>query len=216
MDPELQVLIVAEGDELAAALLTRLPHRFGVGVLGPVPSEVEAVEAVTVARIDLVIVGLGRSDGREWDIISALADRAKVLTVASDDAGDAAHALACGAVGVIRGDTRSSRELAAALRRAAAGALVLPDIELSAVMDRLREAKRGRDVVPDLTSRELEVLRAMATGASSAEVARSLSISPLTVRTHLKNIMSKLGVHSKVEVATFALRMGLSGDRRSA
>jgi DNA-binding CsgD family transcriptional regulator len=56
----------------------------------------------------------------------------------------------------------------------------------------------------------------MADGASCEDVAGALGISPLTVRSHVKNVMSKLGVHSTVEAVTFALRTGLTGDRRSA
>jgi DNA-binding NarL/FixJ family response regulator len=53
-----------------------------------------------------------------------------------------------------------------------------------------------------LTPRELQVLTALASGAASAEIARSLKMSPNTVRTHVQNVLGKLGVHSKLEAVT--------------
>jgi DNA-binding NarL/FixJ family response regulator len=57
-----------------------------------------------------------------------------------------------------------------------------------------------------LTSREVEILQSFAEGKSVKEVATTLYISPGTVQTHTKNILAKLGVHSKLEAVTLALR----------
>jgi two-component system nitrate/nitrite response regulator NarL len=60
-----------------------------------------------------------------------------------------------------------------------------------------------------LTAREVEVLRLLATGQSAGDIARQLVISPNTVRTHVQNIMLKLGVHSRLEAVALARRAGL-------
>ncbi|MCS7003426.1 MAG: response regulator transcription factor, partial [Dehalococcoidia bacterium] len=60
-----------------------------------------------------------------------------------------------------------------------------------------------------LTEREYQVLREMATGADNDTIAQRLVISPHTIRTHVQNIMHKLHAHSKLEVVTTALRLGL-------
>lgn len=67
-----------------------------------------------------------------------------------------------------------------------------------------------------LTARELEVLRLLAGGANALAISRRLLLSPHTVRTHIQNILSKLGVHSRFEAATLALRDGVvtTGARR--
>ena len=64
-----------------------------------------------------------------------------------------------------------------------------------------------------LTARELEVLDLLAHGASSAEIARRLSVSPNTVRTHVQGILTKLQVHSRLEAAAFAVRHDLVSRR---
>jgi DNA-binding CsgD family transcriptional regulator len=60
-----------------------------------------------------------------------------------------------------------------------------------------------------LTPREIEVLQELSGGKSTGEVADALGISPLTVQSHVKSILAKLGVHSKIEAVTLAFRRGL-------
>ena len=102
--------------------------------------------------------------------------------------------------------------LVEAFRRALAGELVLPADELSRLVDRLTTAKQGARTgdIDRLTPREREILRTFAAGASTAEVAEAFGISPLTVQSHVKNILAKLGVHSRVEAVRIAWRHGLA------
>jgi PAS domain S-box-containing protein len=62
---------------------------------------------------------------------------------------------------------------------------------------------------PELTDREREVLALLADGSSTAEIAKSLSISPATARNHIQNILHKLQVHSRLEAVSYALKHGL-------
>lgn len=75
-----------------------------------------------------------------------------------------------------------------------------------------RTMPRGRDgdaPAPDLTRRELEVLRLITGGAGTRAIAERLHISPATVRNHVQNLLGKLGVHSRLEAAAYAVRHGL-------
>jgi len=74
----------------------------------------------------------------------------------------------------------------------------------------------GRQTADDLTSRELQVLQAIAEGMSTTQTARWLFVSPSTVRTHVKNILLKLGAHSKLAAVVEGARRGLIrvADRR--
>ena len=67
-----------------------------------------------------------------------------------------------------------------------------------------------------LTSRENEILQALCDGKSTNEVAGAFGISRMTVQSHVKNILSKLGVHSKIEAVTLAWRYGLAAETRTA
>ena len=67
-----------------------------------------------------------------------------------------------------------------------------------------------------LTARELEVLRLLANGSTTGEIARLLEISPMTVQSHVKNVLAKLGVHSKVEAVRLAWRAGTIATPASA
>ena len=129
----------------------------------------------------------------------------------------AAGALAAGACGVVSPEP-NGESLASVFRRALAGELILPAIHLSNLVDRLRDGREASNVckLEFLTTRELEILRALADGASTTEISGSLGIRPMTVQSHVKNILAKLGVHSKVEAVTMAWRLGLGSATRSA
>jgi DNA-binding CsgD family transcriptional regulator len=64
-------------------------------------------------------------------------------------------------------------------------------------------------VVETLTRRQLEILQSLADGKSTAEIARGLFISEMTVRTHIKSILAKLGVHTRLQAVTLAIGRGL-------
>jgi DNA-binding CsgD family transcriptional regulator len=100
-------------------------------------------------------------------------------------------------------------------RRALAGELVLPDDDLSSLVDRITAAgAAGADGLRSLTPREREILQTLAAGASTIEVAEAFGISPLTVQSHVKNILAKLGVHSKVDAVRIAWRHGMATPSR--
>jgi two-component system nitrate/nitrite response regulator NarL len=67
-----------------------------------------------------------------------------------------------------------------------------------------------------LTARETEILRALAAGEVTGTIASDLGISPLTVQSHVKSILAKLGVHSKIEAVTLAWRHGVAVTSRTA
>jgi two-component system nitrate/nitrite response regulator NarL len=133
------------------------------------------------------------------------------LAVAADDGPAALDVLGFGATGLLSSAARGD-EVRDAIVRAVAGEPVIPDRFLADVVLQLRErrADQAGDPMGSLTSRELEVLRMVAGGASTAEVARGLGISTATVQSHVKNVLAKLGVHSKVEAVRMAWRRGVA------
>jgi NarL family two-component system response regulator LiaR len=138
-------------------------------------------------------------------------DAKVVVLTAMQDPEIIADALAAGACGFVP-KTRAVDELMDVVRRAAAGELVMPARDLAPVLEQLRHgrAPEGERLLRRLTPRESEILRSFAAGETTSQVAENLGISALTVQSHVKNILAKLGVHSKIEAVTLAWRHGLS------
>lgn len=115
------------------------------------------------------------------------------------------NALEAGAIGYLLKDV-SAAELARAIRAAHVGRATLsPDVAQVIV----QTAGQGPEPGLDLTEREREVLALMVEGLNNTQIAGRLSVSPSTIKSHVSNILSKLGVSSRTEAVTLALRHGL-------
>jgi DNA-binding NarL/FixJ family response regulator len=218
---ELRILVVDDNLGLAQDLLLALRRRPGLEVLGPVADEADALRLLSETLVDIVVVGIDRADERGVALITALRDVSDIRVMAATRhvASPLVElALAAGACGVLPTE-REPAHLMAAFRRALAGELVLPVAELPTLVDRLWRARARHTehtLLATLTAREREILAALADGATTSELAAELGISPATVQTHVKNVLGKLGVHSKVEAVGTAWRAGLTLTSRSA
>jgi DNA-binding NarL/FixJ family response regulator len=125
------------------------------------------------------------------------------LTSVLEDA-SVVGAVRAGAIGYLLKDTQSD-ELCRAIKAAAAGRVQLAP-EAAA---RLVREVRAPESPEALTERETEVLRLLAQGQANKEIARSLQIGEQTVKTHVSNILAKLGVQSRTQAALHAARIGL-------
>ncbi|HEY5860485.1 MAG TPA: response regulator transcription factor [Actinomycetota bacterium] len=221
MADSIRVLVVDESPGLTQGLILSLPRHGPVYVLGPVPDAPEALAALEEGLADMVLVDLDRADGRGAEVVGAIRDgggRVRVLAASGhtggrDDPEVIAMALAAGACGVL--PSERDRSLIDVFRRAFAGELVLPAADLPRLVDRL-VSSNGSHGLTSLTARERQILCSLADGGSTVEIATTLSISPLTVQSHVKSILAKLGVHSKVEAVRLAWRHGLGSSSRSA
>lgn len=125
------------------------------------------------------------------------------LTSVLEDA-SVTGAVRAGAIGYLLKDTQAE-ELVRAIRAAANGQVQLAPEALA----RLMREVRAPESPETLTERETDVLRLLAQGQSNKEIARSLHIGEKTVKTHVSNILSKLGVPSRTQAALHAVRIGL-------
>ncbi|MFJ4428138.1 LuxR C-terminal-related transcriptional regulator [Streptomyces bobili] len=136
-----------------------------------------------------------------------------LLLTPVDDEGYAYAALRAGAGGFVLEDA-TPEELTAAVRVVAAGdAVITPDLT-RALIDAVRRQGTsplpGRDIGPNtLTQRERDVLVAVASGWSNAEIAARLSIAPTTVKSHVSHILAKIGARARVQAVAFAYEYGL-------
>jgi DNA-binding NarL/FixJ family response regulator len=96
------------------------------------------------------------------------------------------------------------------------GGLTIPLRTLGNLITRLLSARREQHqallLVSSLTRREREILALLSSGAGNDAIAQRLVISPETARTHIQNLLSKLGVHSRLEAAAFVARNGIVRD----
>ena len=165
--------------------------------------------------VDVAVVDLGLPDGEGHAVIAALlrvSPRARILVLtASIDPVQRAQAVEAGAAGVLH-KSAALGEIVAAIRRLGAGEwLFAPHelVEMLRFVSRHREQQREATLLlQQLTPREREVLQALASGLDSKEIAERLYITVETERTHMVNILSKLGVHSRLQALVFALRHG--------
>lgn len=152
-----------------------------------------------IAVIDLRLPG---KDGVEIvkEIRAEFQDARIVILTSSEGSEGVYRALQAGARAYLMKDAKGS-ELVRALRDVHAGKKVLPPEVAVRLAERMPQS--------DLSPRELEVLRLVADGKSNKRIADALGLSEATVRTHVSNILSKLGVDDRTQAATEALRRGI-------
>ena len=197
--------------EPLAFMLEREPDLTVVGQAGSLAEARALLNGVDVAVVDLTLDG-GIGLDLIPDLRAANPHAAAVILSASDDALDRARAVEAGAAGILH-KSAPIAEIMAAVRRLGMGEQLL---ELSEVVELLRIAGRRREqdrsaqvVISRLTRREREVLQALADGLNDREIAERLHISTETVRTHMVNILRKLGVDSRLQALVFAARHGI-------
>jgi DNA-binding NarL/FixJ family response regulator len=187
VEPDIQIVGEAGDGATAAALAAASsPNIVLMDVRMPKLSGIEAITAVRNAAPDARIV---------------------MLTV-SDEEADLYEAIKGGASGYLLKDA-STDEVAQAVRVVADGqSLISPSMAMK-LLDEFKQmsrTERSQPTTPRLTERELEVLRLVAQGLNNREIARQLFISENTVKNHVRNILEKLQLHSRMEAVMYAVR----------
>jgi DNA-binding NarL/FixJ family response regulator len=203
---QITVMIVEDHSVLAESLRTAIDSQPDLAVVGTAKTATEAMRIATDVRPNVVLMdySLEQGDGliAARDIKNVLPDtRVVILTGARDDT-IITGALDAGCDGFVR-KTAPLRQLLGAIRTAAGGGQAFSADDIAIALRRMRSTPST------LTKRELEVLRLMASGASTANMVQSLYLSPHTVRSHVRHILEKLGAHSKLEAVAIAAREGL-------
>ncbi len=184
-------------------------------VAAPGRPEMVVAEAA-IRRPEVVVVCGGEAQWDETALCGQLKDLdhpARVLVVGppGDDAALLA-AMRAGADGYV-GSDESVEDLVDALHRVRRGEAPIPPGMLGTLLRSLIEARREDDEAvrrfSALSAREQEVLALVVAGCDRREIGRRLYLSPHTARTHIQNILVKLGVHSQLEASTFVLNHGL-------
>jgi len=215
-----RVLVVDDHEMFSEALELLLRRQPDVRLIGSARDATEALgmleDEPDVVLMDLDMPGINGIEATR-QIREAVPNAKVVLLTAVQSPEIIADALAAGACGYVP-KTRAVDELMDVVRRAAAGELVMPERDLAAVVEQLRGSRptTGELALRRLTPREAEILRSLAAGETTTQIAEALGISALTVQSHVKSILAKLGVHSKIEAVTLAWRHGLARTDEAA
>ncbi len=214
--PRIPVLIVDEHRALGEALALAIEKQgeFETGVA----STNEILDLTDPDRPVVVLVSLDRVDG--VTTIRRIKERqpdSRVVVLSSlDDDLTRAKAVEAGAVGYVTKITPLD-ELPELLRRATKGESLLDDEEAERLLRYLRHRRHQesteRQRANRLTPRQIEILQLMADGVPVQDIAKQLNMSPYTLRTHVQNILTRLGVHTKLEALAVAIRHGKISTR---
>ena len=177
---------------------------------------VEARRAMEGSEADLGVIDLSLPDGEGTGLIAELrdanADFAALVLTASLDRANHARAVEAGAAGVLH-KSADVDVILDATRRLGEGETLFSQEELVELLrlagQNREEELEARVSIEQITPREREVLRSLAEGLSNKEIAAKLHMSVDTERTHMMNILNKLGVHSRIQALLFAARHGL-------
>lgn len=173
----------------------------------------DAISAVARHEPDVCVMDLRFADGDGIEAVATLCLRHPscrvVVLSGSEDPRDAEAALDAGAVGVLH-KTQSVSEIFDALDRVAAGdELATPAAPRPVVSD---ERSRMRELIHGLTVRERQVLGHLVEAQDTTGIARSLGVAPSTARTHLQNVLLKLGVHSRLQAVALVIEAGVDRE----
>lgn len=185
-----------------------------IQVVGEAGNGAEAVAKAETLCPDVILMDLmmPELDGIEATRqITANIPGARVIVLTSFAADDKVFpAIKAGALGYLLKDS-GPEELLRAIRQVYRGEPSLePSIARKVLFELAQPPKQQPLTADPLTQRELDVLRLIAQGCSNKEIALKLSVSELTVRTHVSNVLSKLHVASRTQAALYALQKGIT------
>jgi DNA-binding NarL/FixJ family response regulator len=210
----ISVLVVDDHTTFAEALSIALGFESDLEVRA-VFDGLSALDAVTESRTDVVLMDLempGVRGNEATRLIKEVAPDTHVIALSIHDEDlERAAAVASGVAGFISKLSRVD-EVADAIRRVHRGEALIDPEEMDRLLRQLRrrrnEESTERQRVKRLTPRQMEILQLMADGVSSRDIAQRLEMSPQTLRTHVQNILTRLGAHTKLEAVALAIRQG--------
>lgn len=204
MSHPIRILLADDHPSLRDGLASILQSQPDLTVVAEAGTGREAVEKAKSFLPDVMIVDLRMPDGDGIQTIKELAashPEIKTLVLTTyDNEEDIFCALEAGARGYILKDT-TRQEIIECVRQVHAGNRFLPPGIAARLADRM--------IRPKLTPRELDVLRLVSRGRTNKEMAAAMFVSEETIKTHMKGLFQKLGVHDRAEAVGIALQRGL-------
>ena len=210
----IRVLVVDDHALFRRGLQMVLAQEEDIEVVGEAGDGAEAVEKAAETMPDIVLMDVRMPKRGGIDACTAIKDvvpSAKIIMLTiSDEEGDLYDAIKAGASGYLLKEI-SIEEVATAIRAVNEGqSLISPSMASKLLTEFASMIKRGDErqqlPTPRLTEREMEVLKLVAKGMNNRDIAKELFISENTVKNHIRNILEKLQLHSRMEAVVYAVR----------
>jgi DNA-binding NarL/FixJ family response regulator len=213
-----RILLIDDHVSYRQALAYMLERESEFKVVGEAGSlaEVRKLSGKSLKDMDVAVVDLALPDYDGFRLIEHFALYAPQVMIlvlsASLEPGRFARAIEAGAAGVLDKAT-PIKDIIEAVRQLKDGEALLSQAEVIGMLSLLsrerQQMQEALQAIERLTSREKEILRALAEGLESKQIAQKLNITVHTERTHMVKILHKLGVHSRLQALVFAARHGL-------
>jgi two-component system, NarL family, nitrate/nitrite response regulator NarL len=207
MSEQLRVVLVDDHSLCRRGLTELLTHRYGITVVGATGTVRELSDLLREHQPDLLVMDLRMEP---LDGLSVLAQIRKeghetpvIILTMSDSEADLASALRAGVRGYLLKDMAPD-DVADAIRRVAAGEMVVAPamtVKMIGILQHGQREKEPKTSLTQLTEREREILQLLARAESNKAIARTLGISNDTVKQHVRHILTKLHLTSRVEAA---------------
>ncbi len=221
-DAPIRVLLVDDHAMVRRGMRDFLELHDDIVIVGEAADGAEAIERAGELRPDIVVMDLMMPvvDGIEATsrIKAALPDTEVIALTSFIEEARVVAAIEAGASGFLLKDAEAD-ELAGAIRAAAAGEVHLDPAVAGIVARRMRDGGRASpggagdgDGIATLTARERDVLTRVAQGLPNRQIAADLGITERTARTHVSNILAKLGLASRTQAALLAVQHGLDRE----
>lgn len=219
----LRVLVVDDQALVRRGFAMVLGHEPDIEVVAEAGTGEEAIEAARAHNPDIILmdIRMPELDGLEATarILAESGDTTRVIILTTFDPDEYVYrALRAGASGFVLKDIPPESLVAAVRTVAGGGAMLDPAITRRLIGRFAGQLGAERDLesrLSRLTTREREVLRALADGKSNVEIGETLFIGPATVKTHVSSLLSKLGLRDRAQAVVFAYESGLAkvGER---
>jgi len=206
---------------LVDSLSLMLRYEPDIDFLGSASSLEKGRHLLKETKPGVLLLDVGLPDGSGLDLIpevNQISPETNIIVLTSlTDETTLMRVVDSGISGFVSKDSQLS-DLLLTIRKAAEGEIVMPTslMPTSLLVGLLMRMPRDKAAAYQddkgwerLTVREQEVLELLATGKTGDEIAEELHIAPLTVRTHIRNLMSKMGAHSRLEAVAFGMKNGL-------
>ncbi|UXY15862.1 response regulator transcription factor [Chitiniphilus purpureus] len=217
----IRVLLVDDHTLFRSGIKQLLQRQEDVEVVAEAADGVEGIKRAKAQRPDVILLDLNMPGLSGLETLQLLVqdvpEAAVLILTVSEEAEELAQALQQGARGYLVKNIEVDA-LIAAVRKAARGEAVIADSMTAKLVERFRShgAVPGGAAAPSerekLTPREREIVACLARGESNKEIARRLEVAESTVKIHVQNILKKLNLNSRVQVAVYAVEHGLAGN----